>query len=88
MEAAKLAWDSFLLREHYVDPTAESSQTQLLKASPARPPKAGRPPVAPTLSSTRGDLFQAKEDAAKKKAKVDLVANPKALTLDSFFGSK
>ena len=87
IEAARLAWDSFLLRERFVDPCAESSsQSQLLKASPARPPKVGRPPVAPALSSVR-ELLHSKDDATKKKPKVDLLASTSQRNLESFFGA-
>ncbi len=84
-EAARRAWDNFLIREHFVDPAAELSQSQLLKASPARAPKTGRPPIAPSLSSSRLELFPVKEEAAKKKHKVDLVLKCGDKKLTDFF---
>jgi hypothetical protein len=87
VEAAKKAWDNFLIREHFVDFSVESSQSQLLKASPARSLKTGRPPVAPTISSSRQELFPSKDEGTKKKAKVDLVKSGD-MKLTAFFASK
>jgi hypothetical protein len=84
-EAARRAWDNFLIREHFIDSSAEFSQSQLLKASPARTLKTGRPPVAPPLSGTRLELFPVKEEAAKKKTKLDLVAKSGDKKLTDFF---
>jgi hypothetical protein len=84
-EAARRAWDNFLIREHFVDSSSEVSQSQLLKASPARMLKTGRPPVAPPLSSARLELFPVKEEAAKKKPKVDLAAKSGDKKLTDFF---
>ena len=88
VEAAKKAWDNFLIREHFIDFSVETSQSQLLKASPARSLKTGRPPVAPTMSSSRQELFPSKDEGSKKKAKVDLVAKAGDKKLTAFFASK
>ncbi len=85
VEAARKAWDNFLTREHFVDASAESSQSQLLKASPARSIKSGRPPTAPPLASSRLELFPVKEEGARKKPKVDLVSKAGDKKLTDFF---
>ena len=88
IDAAKKAWDNFLIREHFMDCSDASSQSQLMKASPARILKAGRPPVAPPLASSRQELFPIKEEGTKKKAKIDLVAKGGERKLSDFFGAK
>lgn len=88
VEAAKKAWDNFLIREHFIDFSAESSQSQLLKASPARTLKTGRPPMPPTVSSSRQELFPSKEEGTKKKPKVDLAAKSNDVKLTAFFAAK
>jgi hypothetical protein len=91
VEAAKKAWDNFLVREHFVEFSVESTQSQLLKASPARAIKAGRPPVAPAaaVAGTRLELFPIWEEGTKKKPKVDLVAKSAGDTkLTAFFTAK
>ena len=89
VDAAKKAWCNFLIREHFIDESVELSQSQLLKASPVRTLKIGRPPVAPTQLSARQDLFSVKEEGTKKKPKVvDLCAKTTDRKLSDFFGSK
>jgi hypothetical protein len=88
IDAAKKAWDNFLIREHFMDSSDASSQSQLMKASPARITKTGRPPVAPPLASSRQELFPIKEEGTKKKPKIDLVAKSGERKLSDFFGAK